>query len=187
MAHTKTRQCPGCKIILPYQDGLEHLLNAGIGRYGVASPECLALLQQVALKDYECGGHASIDAYAVQHPPHAATQQLLEISPRLVAASKQSVAIHLLGLYLRIEKKMSKYAAGIAMQKLLESGAQLENEELVPPANLGEITVVDVAKATTCEKHIKLTAKWSISACKAWTKYYPQVQEWYEKYGRSKG
>jgi hypothetical protein len=185
MTPVRTRQCPGCKIILPYQDGLEHLLNAGIGRYGIASPECLTLLQQVTLKDYECGGHASVDAYAVQHPPHASTQQILGISPRLIAASKQSVAIHLLGLYLRIEKKMSKQAAGIAMQKVLESGAQLENEQLVPPANLGDITVVDVAQATTCNEHLKLTEEWSKSACKAWAVYYPQVQEWYEKYGKT--
>lgn len=184
MLHPKTRQCPGCKIILPYQDGLEHLLQAGIGRYGVASPECLSLLEQVTVKDYECGGHASIDAYAVQHPPHAEIQQKLGINSRLIAASKQSVAIHLLGLYLRIEKNMNRDAAGRAMQKVLASGYKLENEELDPPVNLGTITVVDVAKATTCEDHLKLSEEWSKSACKAWKNYYPKVQTWYEKYGK---
>ena len=43
----KTRQCPGCKVILPMQEGIEHFQTVAFGRYGVASPECLALLNQV--------------------------------------------------------------------------------------------------------------------------------------------
>lgn len=182
----KTRQCPGCKIVLPYQEDVEHLQTVAFGRYGVASPECLALLNKVFLKEYECGRptQARLDAYGVQHPPHEEIQKKLGINPRLVAASKQSVAIHLVTLYLMVEKKMNYNDAGHGMKRVIESGIALENEELMPPANLGNITVADVAQATTCEEHVRLVNEWSKSAWQAWANYHDTVRGWYEKYGK---
>ena len=182
---TKNSQCPGCKVILPIQERIEHLQTVGFGRYGVASSECLSLMNKVFLKEYECGRplKTRLDAYAVQHPPHSEVQEKLGINPRLVAASKQSVAIHLLALYFMLEKKLELSEVATVMNRILAS-AQLENEELIPPANLGSITVVDVAQATTCEEHIKLVWDWSNSAWNAWSGYHDTVRGWYEKYGK---
>lgn len=190
----KTRQCPGCKVILPYQERLSHLESsqqygsATFGRYGVASPECLALYNQILMNEYMFGRPmcARLDAYGVQHPPHPEIQKQLEVEGRYIAASKQSVAIHLIALYLMIEKKMPLEAVSTVMGRILSSDKQvkLENEELISPANLGTLTVADVVKATTPEEHTELVWKWSRSAWDAWKSYHHKVQEWYEKYGK---
>jgi len=182
----KTRQCPGCKVVLPYQEGLDHLLTVGFGRYGVSSPECLALFNQVFIREYECGRpqHGRIDAYGVQHPPHADVQKSLGINERLIAASKQSVAIHLIALYLMIEKKMPLDQVAGVMDHILKSGAKLENEELIPPASLGTMTVADAAQAETCQEHVRLIKEWERSVWQAWKSYHHKVQEWVEKYGK---
>ena len=185
MTQQKTRQCPGCKVILPYQEGLEHFQSTGFGRYGVASPECYALFNEVLMKESMWGRttFARLDAYGVQHPPHAEIQKTLGINERLIAASKQSVAIHLIALYLMIEKKTSLDQVAKIMNRILKS-AKLENEELFPPNNLGVITVVDIAKAQTPEEHVRLIWAWSKSAWDAWKPYHHKVHEWVEKYSK---
>lgn len=181
----KTRQCPSCKIILPYREDVEHLSSMNVGRYGVASPECLALGNELLFKEYEYGRPMLVrfDAYGAQHPPHEELQKQRGINARLVAASKQSVAIHLLALYCMIEKKMDLAKIPQVMDRVLQN-IDLENEELIPLANLGSITIVDVLKANTREEHIKLTWEWSKSAWQAWEKYHSKIREWYEKYGK---
>ena len=181
-----TRQCPGCKVVLPYQEELEYFATIGFGRYGVTSPECLALNNEVLMKElaWERPMLARLDAYGVQHPPHAEIQKNLKINERLVAASKQSVAIHLIALYLMIEKKVELSAVSAIMDRILSSGVVLEKEALKPPADLGTIIVADVAKATTREEHIQLVWAWSESAWNAWAAYHDTVRMWYKKYGK---
>lgn len=186
MEEITTRQCPGCKIILPKQEELDYLYDGAFGRYGVASPECLNLLNKVLLQEYEYGRPMSlrIDAYGVQHPPHGEIQKALGIKPRLIAASKQSVAIHLLALYFMLEKKLPLSEVAVSMDRILSSGVKLEDYELVPPRNVGAITVADVAQAQSREEHIHLVGQWNRVAWTAWVAYHPTVRSWYEKYGK---
>ncbi len=188
----KNRQCAGCKIVLPIQEELSHLENskqygsATFGRYGVASPECLVLANQVLMNEYMFGRPmcTRLDAYGVQHPPHPEVQKQLGVEGRYRAASKQSVAIHLIALYLMIEKKMPLEAVSAVMGRILSSQVKLEDEELIPPEDLGTITVADVVKASTPEEHVQLVWQWSTSAWQAWKSYHHKVQEWVEKYNK---
>lgn len=100
MDNKNFRQCPGCKIIFPYQEDLVGD-QGSIGRYGVASPECIALSNEVFVKFFDRfptnpGLILPVDAYAVQHPPHFQHQKELGISKRFIDASIQSVGIHLI-------------------------------------------------------------------------------------------
>lgn len=182
--HLKTRQCPGCHAIYPYQEELEQQ-NVAFARYGVTSPECFEALNQVMAYEYGYGQPMSmrLDAYGAQHPPHAKIQKELGINERLAAASKQSVVIHLIALYLMIEKKLELPKVSEVMARILTSGVSLEDEEFTPPTDLGRVTVQDVLKATNREEHVKLIWAWSKSVWQAWAKDHARICEIYEQYG----
>ncbi len=180
-----TRTCPGCKTVFPYQEGLES--SGGLFRYGVNSPECNAAFGQLLTHEYEqgCFNKHSPQAYAVQHPPHLVVQRERGIEDRFIAASRQSVAIHLVWLYLMLETDLAPLVAGAAVQRVLASGVKLEDEyaKLTVPESLGDITVVDVLKACNDQEHWQLLDAWNRSAWKAWEKDHGLVREWYQKYG----
>ncbi len=180
-----TQQCPGCHAIFPYQEDLTQQ-NVGFARYGVTSPECFEALNQVMANEYayDLPMCIRLDAYGAQHPPHAEIQKQLCVNDRLIAASQQSVVIHLIALYLMVEKKIELSKVSQIMARILISGVALEHEAFTPPEDLGSITVQDVLKATTREEHIRLIWQWSESAWKAWAKDHQRIRELYEKYGK---
>src|SRR5581483_6735651 len=114
-----TRQCPGCKAIFPYQEGL--VSSGGLYRYGVNSAECDAAFNELLAYEYKngCFNKHSPQAYAVQHPPHLEVQKDRGIEDRLIAASRQSVAIHLVWLYLIVETDLEPLVAGAGVQRVL--------------------------------------------------------------------
>lgn len=161
-----TRQYQGCKVSLPYKEDLEHYRTRALGRYGVTSPECLALLDVFLIKEFLWDRLmlARFDAYDVQHPPRFEIQKKLGVSERHIAASKQLVAIHLIALYLMVEKRVELIRVSSLMARILSSGVALEKEELEPPTYVGSVIVVDVVKATTQDEHIQLVGEWSYVA-----------------------
>ncbi len=180
-------QCPGCKVLLPSQDDLiGH--QGSLGRYGVTSPECEALFNEILARFFDQfstnpGLILPIDAYAVQHPPHFEHQAALNISKRFIDASVQSVGIHLVILYLMVEKKMSKSEAGkIANQILVNGPATLPYLE--PPLDLGTIKVTDIAQASNAHELEVLTFQWAQSAWNAWSAHHETIRNWYIMYGR---
>lgn len=177
------RQCAGCKVILPLQENLPY--EGTFARYGVASPECIALFNELLLKEYEYERpiEARFDAYFVQHPPHKEIQEKLGISERHKAASKQSVFIHLIALYLMIEKKIPLHKVSQIMNKVLSSGISLENGILIVPKYLGNLTIADIIRARDSEEHIRLVWLWNQTAWNSWKEYHDIVEKWYEKYG----
>jgi len=181
---TDMRQCPGCKIILPIKENIPY--EGNLARYGVTSPECLALFNELLLKEYEYNRPilARFDAYGVQHPPYKEIQEKLKVSSRYIAASKQSVAIHLIALYLMLEKKLPLSDIPIIMNRILSSGIALENEVLITPKQLGDLNIAAVTKACNKEEHIQLAWLWNQSAWNAWQIYHDKVAQWYEKYGK---
>lgn len=182
---TKTRQCPGCHAIFPYQEELNNFEQVGFARYGVTSPECFEALNQVMANEHMYGRPMCIrlDAYGAQHPPHAEVQNILGINARLIAASKQSVVIHLIALYLMVEKKIELPKVSQIMAHILISGVALEQEEFTRTGDLGSITVQDVLRATDREEHVRLIWQWSESAWNAWSKDHARIRELYQKYG----
>lgn len=183
--HMKTRQCPGCHAIFPYQEDLAQQ-SVGFARYGVTSPECFEALNQVMAHEYayDLPMCIRLDAYGAQHPPHAEIQKQLGVNNRLIAASQQSVVIHLIALYLMVEKKIELSQVSHIMARILISGVALEHEEFTPPEDLGSITIQDVLKATNREEHVRLIWQWSASTWNAWAKYHARIHELYEKYGK---
>lgn len=187
-------QCPGCKAIFPIQDELAHYQFAGIGKYGIAAPECLAAYFDVLAKENELFGYPPahrlmVDAYSVQHPRVVEYQKSLNIEPRLVRASIQSIVMHLLALYLAIEKKVPLLQIASEMDKILTGmNAQgVEFEELISPDDLGHIKAVDVkklffSKPYTLDEYTQLAWDWAHTTWNAWAKHHDKVRTWYKKY-----
>lgn len=113
----KFRNCPGCKVILPYQEG-------PYNRYGINSPECWAAFTELLAQESEHYGYPPahrliVDAYAVQHPPHLEHQLALKIEKRLIDASIQSIVIHLIALYAAFEEQKELLAISRIMDRVL--------------------------------------------------------------------
>lgn len=112
----------------------------------------------------DCFQKHSPQAYAVQHPPRVEIQRTLFIDEKSFAASRQSVAIHLFALYLIIEKDMPLAEVFAAMRQLLDTGIKLEDEQLDPPEDLGNIIIAHVLKARTPKEHWQIIEEWNRSA-----------------------
>lgn len=172
------RTCPGCKIQLPITES--PIVGSNFERYGVASPECLMLFQEVLAHEYTYGFIGdkayAVHAYAVQHPPHEEYQQALGIAERFRAASRQSVVIHLLALYLLLEKK----AASSLIDRILTSGERLEDIALHYPEDLGVIKVSDVINATNADEHQTMMHQWARAAWDAWSHEHARIKKIYE-------
>jgi hypothetical protein len=148
-------QCFSCRAIVPDVEGPTH-------RYMTSSPGCWKLYGELLARDYsdyyDSDTHGlTVDAYAVTHPGE----------PQRVTI--QSVNIHLLRLYLRLEKGVPGYRAPAVLRKIVE------NEELVsgltwlePPSFEHTTNVTDVLEARDFEEHRKLVHAWAESAWETW-------------------
>ena len=185
----KVRICPGCKTAFPYQEDLA-VGNRSGDRYGVSSPECATMFHEVLAREgewahgYPAIHRLTVDAYAVQHPPHSKLQKELEISERFVSASIQSIAIHLIALYLAFEKKVDLQSIAPIMDRILAnmSKQRIEFEKLTPPEKLGNITIKDVRIATNFQEHSDLVWQWARDAWQAWSAHHETVRGWYKAY-----
>lgn len=190
----KTRICPGCKTIFPYQEELNHYSESGIARYGVATPECAATFFEILTLEGERYGYPPahrliIDAYALQHPPYKEVQQLLGISPRLIDASIQSISIHLLALYCAIEKKMPLETIAAEMNQILTQSNKhkVTFDLLSPPSGIGVLKAIDVhalmsKKLLTLEEYTQLAWDWAHTVWRAWAHEHDTICTLYEKY-----
>jgi hypothetical protein len=100
----------------------------------------------------------TVDAYAAQHAggPHP----------------DKSVAVHLIGLYLVIERGMKTTEVPKRLQQLAESTAQWPHFE--PPQSVWPITVLDVALA---DDHAAKVREWSGVVWRAWAAQHAAVAE----------
>jgi hypothetical protein len=189
MAAQITSTCPGCKIVLPITN------YPADNRYGVASAECRQALDEILMKEGELFSYPAvhrliIDAYGVQHPPHAEVQEALGVSKRFVDASIQSIGIHLIALYLAIEKKMELRKIAGEMDKVLSNMTQrgANFKELKPPVSLGIIRAADVRDALYAQDDISLEDyeilawNWAREAWKVWHAHHKAMEAWYNMY-----
>lgn len=188
------RECHGCKAIFPYQKELDHYQHAGIGRYGVASPECLAAFFDILAKESELFGYPPahrlvVDAYAIQHPSDKEWQEKLHIDQRLIKASIKSIPMHLMALHCAIDLHVELPTIAKVMGTI---STNINNEkadfaELAKPKNLGAIKAIDIknlifAKDCTLDEYTQYAWNWARSAWNAWESHHTVVRSWYEKY-----
>jgi Family of unknown function (DUF5946) len=148
-------RCFSCRAPVPDVAGPTH-------RYMTSTPGCWKLYGELLAREfsgyYDPDTHGlTVDAYAVTHPGE----------PQRVTI--QSVNIHLLRLYLRLERGVAGDRAPSVLRKIVE------NKELVagltwlePPSFEHTVNVTDVLKATGFEEHRELVRAWAGSALGTW-------------------
>lgn len=156
-------KCFICGASVPDTEGVvcEHT-------YMPQSPGCWKLYTNVLEKEYGEWKYPDIhrltvDCYAAQHPTKEPNQK-----------SAQSVSVHLLGIYLYLEKKVpSKDITKIIGEVVKKNKGNFK--WLKPPTNLGEITISDVTHARSLEEHNEIVKKWADSIWKAWKEYHGDI------------
>ena len=106
----------------------------------------------------------TVDAYAVQHPGKPSPQTI------------QSVAVHLISLYLVLERDCDPDEATNAMQQATTCKQRFA--WLKPPASLGEGTVVYVRDAKNPAEHKERVREWARSAWEVWSAHHETVRRW---------
>ena len=158
--------CPGCRAGVP--DIPEIRRQTYIG----SAPGCWLLYSEVLAREYgdfryTPAHQLTVDAYAVQHPGVAERR------------SAQSVAVHLVGLCLSLERGRGPAELPALRQRLVTPKRTFP--WLVPPTSVGEVTVVDVHAAETSEAHRVTVDRWARSAWEAWSQHHARVRTWAEE------
>lgn len=161
----KELMCPGCKALFP---DTEEPAHAYIG----ASAGCWKLYGEVLAKEfseyrYPDFHRLTVDAYCVQHPGEPGPQSI------------QSVGIRLIALYLTFEMRMPLTGITPLLGRFLKK--DMPFEWLNPPDHLGEVTVLDIIKATSYEEHKLGVYRWAQNVWDAWEPYHKTVKNWYEE------
>lgn len=138
-------------------------------RYMESSPGCWATYGEVLAREYGDPAYfqvhrLTVDSYAVQHPGHPSPQSI------------QSVAVHLISLYLVLERNVDVQRATLAMQTAVKRKGRFV--WLTSPPSLGSITVADAHKAKNVEEHIELVRTWAASVWSAWAPHHATIHSW---------
>jgi len=154
--------CIGCGARLPDVDSGGH-------RYLGASPGCWAVYSEVLAREYSDVRYGSVhqltvDAYAAQHPGKPGSQTM------------QSVALHLISLYLQLEMG----ASPMQVIRVRQTGAKEKGRFswLTPPEDPGRLTIVHVHQARDANEHIERVTAWAHSVWTAWTIHHATVRVW---------
>jgi hypothetical protein len=161
-ADTRMTRCVGCGGLVPQMDGPTH-------RYMESSPGCWHVYGKVLSREYSDPAFGAlhrltVDSYAVQHPGRPGPQAI------------QSVCVHLISLYLVLERGL---AVGYATRVIGEAARTKERLFwLTPPKSLGDITVSDVADVADPVGHEKRVRAWAEAAWSAWAEHHATVRAW---------
>jgi Family of unknown function (DUF5946) len=150
--------------VLPENDGPTH---AYIG----ASAACWARYGELLVR--ELGElrnpdihRLSVDAYAVQHPGVPERRSI------------QSVAIHLMGLCMVLERGWPTTAATARLGRLVE---RARPSWLEPPHPNGTLTV-EHPLAAASDQHAARVREWAADVWQAWSPHHSQVNAWLDSY-----
>ncbi len=154
--------CCGCGGMFADMDGSVH-------RYMESSAACWAAYGEVMAREYSDPHRLdyyrlSVDAYAVQHPGQSSRQTI------------QSVGVHLIRLCLLLECGLSMDSANDAI--IAASARKHTFTWLMPPPQLGKITVADVAATQTNEALQEAVWGWAHEAWAAWAVHHDTVRAW---------
>ena len=156
--------CPDCKALVP---DIQHPQPQH--KYIGGCPGCWQIYGEILGKEFSDPEYfkvhrLSVDAYLAQHPGKPGRQ------------SSQSVNVHLLALYLILEKELAHSFATKALGCIIEKRKD-QFEWLSPPASLGEITVIDVVKAKDATEHQKMVEQWARSVSNAWKPHHETIKQ----------
>jgi hypothetical protein len=155
-------ECPGCKAPVPEGEGLTH-------PYIGANAGCWGLYSEVLGREYQDGDlfhkihRMTVDAYAVQHPGKPEKRTI------------QSLNVHLVALYLVLEKGVSPSFVTQAMARLIKEHSS-EFEWLEPPANPGDVKLIHVWLAETPNEHVTAVQSWARSVWAAWHPHRAKIE-----------
>lgn len=153
------RACPGCGLRLPVSD------RAFYDGYFNTSPECWSLYTEALEVEFS---HAvvfgqvhqlSVDAYAVQHAGGSHPDK--------------SVAVHLCGLHLMLEKGHGPPEVPRMLQRIAATAPEWPH--FPPPAERGRLTVGDVTLAGSPQEHIDAVRAWAEDVWRAWSSHHEAV------------
>jgi hypothetical protein len=155
--------CPGCGLVLAVHAGPTHA-------YVGATPACWEQYRQLSSPPFarELGSRLrrlAEDTYAAQHPG---------VEQR---RSMQSVAIHLMGLCVLIEREGEERRL-IPVLGRMPARTTLGLHWLTPPQHNGTITVVDVVKAGPDAAHGPSVEAWARDVWRAWSPHHATVRGW---------
>lgn len=153
------RTCPGC--------GLEMPLSArSYDRKFHASAECWSVFEEVLAVEFQDGvlfgqvHQLTVDTYAVQHAGGRHPDK--------------SVCVHLVGLYLMLERGVAPAEVPPLLQLLATRASWLH---LDPPETRASLTVYDVAVAESPQTHALCVREWAAEVWKAWSPHHDAARE----------
>ena len=158
---------PSCGLQMPRQEG------ASVGGYFHASPECWSVFTELVGAEFSNAflfgrvHQTTVDTYAVQHAGGMHPDK--------------SIMIHLSGLYLVQQNGLQPTAVPPFLQKLAERVKQWPH--LPPPDLVTDITVFDVALASSTEEHIRLVRRWAATVWERWSEYHADIEAFLEQHG----
>jgi hypothetical protein len=132
-----------------------------------AAEGCWRRYTELLAREYSNALYASVheltvDTYMVQHPGEPERR------------SAQSVAVHLVGLCLWLERRRRAPELPYLRKRFVESRPSFP--WLTPPPQRGEMTVLDVLEATTPDVHRSLVDRWARGAWQAWSPHHARVR-----------
>lgn len=151
--------CPGCGLHMPISD------RAAYQGYYNTSPECWDVYTEVLGSEFSNAAlfgqvhQLTVDTYAVQHAGGGHPDK--------------SIAIHLSGLHLVLERGMAPPSVPRLLQSL--AAAVQAWPHFPPPAGRGALTDLDVALSDSVEAHIKTVREWAGKVWEAWSPYHVEV------------
>lgn len=157
-----SESCPGCGLVAPRVDG-------PADPYAGASPACWARFGQVTVRDYGEFQYPDVhrlivDAYMSQHPGFK------------TAAGRRSVAVHLVGLCLVLERGATGKSVGRALANVFPDKRDIAPLEPVPW--LGELTIASLLDAPDLESHSARARAWATAVWRAWKPFHERVHAW---------
>lgn len=135
---------------------------------------CWEIYGQILAKEYgefrypQMIHRMTVDTYAVQHPGKPGRQSI------------QSVNLHLVSLYLLIERGASGKLANESMKRVSENVERLT--WLTPPVPNGTLTVLDVVRAETLDAHAEAVKAWAKNVWDAWAPHHATIRSLAELY-----
>jgi hypothetical protein len=148
------RTCPGCGLEMP-------LGERGYDRKFHASSECWSVFEEVLAAEFQNPvlfgqvHQLTVDTYAVQHAGGRHPDK--------------SVCIHLVGLYLALERGVAPAAVPRQLQQLASRASW---PHLDPPEERASLTVRDVALAGSPHAHALCAREWAAGVWRVWAPHH---------------
>lgn len=133
-------------------------------RYIRSIAECWGCFCTVLAREYEdpvifgAVHQLTVDAYAAQHP---------------VGQPAKSLISHLVSLFSILERGNGQAAGPDAIKAFVESRQEFPTLSL--PADLGPLTVADVAATLTPEDHRDTVRRWARQVWGSWSNEHPRI------------